>query len=89
MQIPINKNAFSVYPNPFKDELNIRFYQPNESVMKVAVYDTKGRCVQLLLLGNDAVGEQNATIRLALGSGTYVLKVLAGNKDYQTVIIQK
>lgn len=82
-------NSFIVYPNPFKEGINISFYQSLESDVKVAIYETTGKLVQFESLGKFGVGQQQIALSTQIPSGTYVLKLFANQKEYSTVIIRK
>ncbi|MFZ4931066.1 reprolysin-like metallopeptidase [Chryseobacterium sp. Mn2064] len=76
-------DVFSVYPNPSKGIVNIKFTKPNDSY-DITVYDTSGRLVfsqQNNKLSNDRVGTFNLT---ELVKGNYVIKVKT--KDFEQAV---
>jgi hypothetical protein len=87
--VPTQPQGFNVYPNPFEDGLNIGFYQAKESTVRVTVYKAAGVMVYEASLGKFAQGQQNITLSLRLDPGAYVLKLIAGDKVYQSVVIRK
>ncbi|MGH1520493.1 reprolysin-like metallopeptidase [Chryseobacterium sp. JK1] len=76
-------DVFSVYPNPSKGIVNIKFAKPNDAY-DITVYDASGRLVfsqQNNKLSNDKVGTFNLT---ELVKGNYVIKVKT--KDFEQAV---
>lgn len=69
-------NIISIYPNPVKDVLNIRFKQ---EIIKAEIYDVSGRIISSLSVTGNSIPVSE------LSKGNYILK--AFTKD--NVIVQK
>lgn len=69
-------NTISIYPNPVKDVLNIRFKQ---EIIKAEIYDVSGRIISSLSVTGNSIPVSE------LSKGNYILK--AFTKD--NVIVQK
>jgi len=74
---PLNKNKFTVYPNPANDVLNIA---GEKAVNEVLVYNLQGQ--KVLELKGNAISEMNVT---ELASGQYMVKL---NSDEFTQTIK-
>ncbi len=74
---PLNKNNFTVYPNPANDVLNIA---GEKAVNEVLVYNLQGQ--KVLELKGNAISEMNVT---ELASGQYMVKL---NSDEFTQTIK-
>lgn len=84
-----DKNTFSIYPNPIKDNTLNLLYESNQSERSVvAIYDLTGKQVFQKQLQNN--GYSNHTLNLnSLAKGVYILKFISG--EYQTskkIIVQ-
>jgi hypothetical protein len=68
------------YPNPFNPLTTIHFALPEDSHVKLAVYDLMGRQVALLVNGNRQAGAHEVAFRAdALASGLYLYRIEAGD----------
>ena len=73
-------NLFSIYPNPVVDDI---FFNTNENIKNIIVYDLSGRILYSNLI-------QNNTVNLSeLKTGNYIVKVQTENKIINTQIIKK
>lgn len=72
-------NTFSIYPNPFSNELHIKngFNKPT----KYQVYSLDGK---LIYYGNSSDNQQ-ATLQLDIQSGLYIMKILDVNNEVLAV----
>ena len=67
------------YPNPFNPATTIAFSLPEESPVRLAVYDLTGRQVALLMDGVRAAGRHEVRFEAGeLPSGTYLYRLQAG-----------
>lgn len=78
--IPVIAQAtFSAYPNPFGQELNLRYSLERDSRVRIEIYDVTGRLVDAVddhYLRSD--GEKQLSYDASqLGKGVYVLKLVA------------
>jgi len=69
------------YPNPFGQKTTIRYALPEESDVKIVVYDILGREVKRLATGTRRSGWHRATLRAEdLSAGTYFVRLKAGKQ---------
>lgn len=67
---------FNVYPNPFKDEVNVGFALDQGSKLTLDVVDATGRVIQNLAVGEYAKGVHNLNWNIEhLASGYYVIRI--------------
>lgn len=78
----VNKNKFSVYPNPADDVVTI---SGDDVISSVQIYDYSGK----LLLTNPANSKKLQLNVSALSKGNYVVKVVSENKSSSYKIIKK
>ncbi|OQY27699.1 MAG: hypothetical protein B6244_09860 [Candidatus Cloacimonetes bacterium 4572_55] len=81
-QIHVN---ISAYPNPFVDQLNIRFVNPQRQRVQGILYDVTGRRVARII--DDEYAQGAHEIRWSgedspLRSGVYIFRLTAGHVDY-------
>ncbi len=68
------------YPNPFNPATNIRYDVPNQSHVRIAIYDVLGRQVQVLV--NEELSPGSHTVEFdatRLASGVYIYRMEAGS----------
>lgn len=80
--VDFNTNKFTAYPNPVKDQLNIRY---NENISNVAVFNLLGQ--QLFVKTINATEGQVDMSNLA--SGTYLVRVNSGDKVETIKVIKE
>ncbi len=75
----VDRNSFSLYPNPADDQLNIQLGSALAALKEVTIFDLKGRIVS-----NPTVSNENISVK-NLSTGTYllVLKTIDGKKYTQ------
>ena len=79
--IPASISLHSSFPNPFNPQATIRFVLPDVSEVRLAVYDARGRQVQVLIDGSLHAGEHEVTFEAhGLPSGVYFSRLEAGGK---------
>ena len=68
------------YPNPFNPATKIRYDVPNQSQVRIAIYDVLGRQVQVLV--NEELSAGSHTVEFdatRLASGVYIYRMEAGS----------
>lgn len=71
--------SFSVFPNPAKNNFNVKLHNSNNANCNVEIVNSMGELVQSINLGSDA--EISNTISISdLTSGIYMVKTTLGNK---------
>jgi endo-1,4-beta-xylanase len=71
-QIPVGYSLSQNYPNPFNPSTYINFTIPNNTHVRITVYDITGRVVQRLLNETKVAGNHNIYFNAdALSSGVY------------------
>jgi hypothetical protein len=85
-----NNNASStVYPVPFKEELNLSFTLPNEQNISCQIYDVSGKLVYSQDLGNINKGSSVSTLKLEnLSNGVYILELTSNTRTFRHKIIR-
>ncbi len=79
------ENAFTIYPNPTSNLLNITLNQ-NFKNIKVILFDTKGNAV----INKEVQDLSVLSLDIStLSSGTYVLKIKADQEQFTSKIIKK
>lgn len=69
------------YPNPFNPSTIISYQLPNNTEVRLDVYDVMGRRVATLVNSLQPAGEQNVTFDATnLASGIYIYRLQAGNQ---------
>jgi hypothetical protein len=79
---PFNNNAFTFYPNPVKDVLNLSY---NKNISNVAVYNVLGQEIMVRNINSN----QSQLDMSSLSSGTYLVKVTADNADKAFKVIKQ
>ena len=82
--INLNPRDFQLsdpFPNPFNPNVNITFNQNHASMVKLAVYDIKGRELAVLFDGMMATGKSGFTWNAHIyPTGIYFIKAIVGNQ---------
>ncbi len=74
------RNNVVLYPNPVKDVLS---FETLENIVKIEIYDINGRIINVL-------GVANNTVSLSgLSTGTYIVKIVTGDKIQYSKIIKE
>jgi hypothetical protein len=84
-------NPFTAGPNPFSDELHLRFTLANSEAYTLAVYDAQGRLVEELPAGTASAGQpQELTWKAGrYASGLYMVHLRSqSTSQYQRVVKQ-
>lgn len=77
-----NNSAFTYYPNPVKDILNLSY---DKNITKVAVYNVLGQ--EIMIKNNNA--NQSQLDMSSLASGTYLVRVTADNAEKTFKVIKQ
>jgi hypothetical protein len=88
-EIPPPVNAFTVFPNPFYDEITINYSISERGPVTIRVFDITGRLVAEPLPSSSYVQPGNYTMRLSaaelgLAGGMYFFEMRSG--DYKEVV---
>lgn len=87
-----NINTLSLFPNPVKDNVVLKYDLNEESNVSVDLYDLSGKMIQQLLPAQKrSVGAQqeNFVIDANLASGQYLLRMNMGDKGAKTIKVNK
>ncbi len=93
--IPIVQGINNSYPNPFNPTVTIRYGITNPGLAKLSVYNIKGQLVKELFSGQREIGNYSIiwdgkdNNQRSTTSGTYMLRLEVGGKQYIKKIIQK
>jgi hypothetical protein len=84
------KYGMSVYPNPYRDQVNISYTIEKTSTVNLAVYDLKGSLVKVLVNNTEEAGEKNykfSAKEMGLSAGAYLVKLTVdGDVSTQKVL---
>lgn len=71
-----NVNDISLFPNPAKDQIHIRYQLTGSDQLRVSIYHIDGRLVKEVMLGTRTQGAQSELIDIReLPAGSYVCKL--------------
>jgi len=81
----------NVYPNPFNSSAQVHYRLPNQSMVRLVLFNSIGQEIGLLANGRQTAGEHIATINgTRLSSGTYFLSMeAAGTRAVRTIQLLK
>jgi hypothetical protein len=74
---PDEFRLYGNFPNPFNASTMIRWSVPSRSVVTVAVFDIRGRCMRTFADGISAPGEYSVRWNDPVPSGVYLLRMTA------------
>ena len=79
------------YPNPFNPETKIQFGLPEDSNVKIEIFNIQGKIVTALVDGALSAGYHTATFdATSFPSGVYFYKIVAGNfTDIKRMLLVK
>ncbi len=90
METVVQDLSLKAYPNPYHNEVNLRFDLRNESKVNLSVYDLNGRLVKVLVDGTEAAGERMykfSAKEMGLSAGAYIVKLnVNGEKASQRIL---
>lgn len=82
-----DKNLFSVWPNPFSDEVNMKFNLEKPSYIDITVFSLDGRKVITIANGWYQGGVVNFRYNGSrLNNGTYIFRLQVGKKSFSQII---
>ena len=86
--IAANTVEMSIYPNPIVNDATISFSIEESAQVSYQIYDLSGRMMMNKVLGNFGQGSHKANFNVEnLTSGTYIIKVQAGEKTETAKIL--
>ena len=86
--ITVQSFGMEIYPNPIVNEATINFEIANKAEVSMQVYDLSGRMVMNKVLGTFGEGSHKANFNVnGLTSGSYIVKVQAGNVSKTTKVL--
>ena len=75
------------YPNPFNPVTNIRFDLPNDSEVKILIYDIRGSLIEEFVNGWMEAGYHQLIWNGGHNaSGIYFIQMIADNGNYQKIM---
>lgn len=87
----INEKSLNIYPNPFSGQTKIEFSIQESAYIKVSIYDTFGREVDILIDGFKEIGNYSEIFKSSgLPDGLYFTKLnINGNSTVRKMILIK
>ncbi|GAB4375986.1 MAG: hypothetical protein Kow0042_21820 [Calditrichia bacterium] len=86
--IPEEFMVFASYPNPFNATTRIRYRLKSRIKVEVKIYDTTGRILQHIQMGQTEAGEHELHLNMnAYASGVYFVQLSAGQHTRVTKIV--
>ena len=86
--LPTALNLFSVSPNPANDMIRLSFELPEDTHVKIGIYDLTGRCVQIAVNENMIPRLQVRTLSTqALSAGSYVVRLRTEKTHYSQPLL--
>lgn len=86
--LKFDENEIVVYPNPVRDQLNIKFHNTNQAIVSLTMFDTSGRTVlhKTEISGNKIDYQVDIS---NLNNGLYLLKINSVEKTITKRIVLK
>jgi len=82
--------SMNVYPNPYREQVNISYTLDNASNVNLSVFDLNGRLVKVLVNAVEGAGEQShkfSAKEMGLAAGAYLVKLnVNGNETTQKIV---
>jgi len=80
VEVPSSYNLFQNYPNPFNPSTKIKYTIPEDSFVKLAIYNMLGEEVATIVNATQKAGRYEVNFNASeLSSGVYVYRIEAGN----------
>jgi hypothetical protein len=79
----------TVFPNPFKNEINISYRVNDESEARLFVYSATGSLVLQKSLGVKTPGNYREQLQLQTIPGQYIVRLVVGAEAYAKIIIKQ
>lgn len=87
---PNDPFRYNIYPNPVQSRLNIEYYLPVESSVKISMYDAAGTLIHIVTDKVEATGVYHTHYDMdTLPAGTYLLLIRYGENKKSELIIKK
>lgn len=86
-----NPDFLQIYPNPYNDFINIKYYLKKKTTVNIKIFDVSGKEVQTIVSSIQAKGEYAYTFnakQIGLQSGTYFVKLKFNNTTYLKKILE-
>jgi hypothetical protein len=83
--------TYKVFPNPFKDEIQLSYYLPEKTNVTIALYSSNGTKLSTLVSGQTQIGNNSVSQNVAKytsAPGVYLLKIQLGDKIYTEKIVK-
>lgn len=81
--LPVEYILYQNYPNPFNPETSIKYALPQNSHVKIKLFDILGNEVITLFEGEESAGVHTRTFDLSgFASGVYLYRLEAGDKSF-------
>lgn len=85
------ENSYSVFPNPFKDDVTVNYSLTEETVVSIELFDSKGARLATVL--SEQVQNGNQSVRVDVSKYTqaqdvYLLRLKFGDKVYTEKLIK-
>ena len=91
LQSPANTFSFQVFPNPFKDELQLTYSLTEKALVTVALYASNGTQLTTLVSNQLQSGAQTLSqdvSKYAQQPGIYLLKITVGDKTFTEKLVK-
>ncbi|MDC0204398.1 T9SS type A sorting domain-containing protein [Flavobacteriales bacterium] len=75
-----------IYPNPFKNHINIEFSEIQDEEIVIMIYDNRGKIIKKL---NYNMLKEITIPFYSFARGSYFLNIISGEKQYNTTIIKQ
>lgn len=79
----------TVFPNPFKNEINVTYQVNTESKARLFIYNAAGSMVLQKDLGVKQQGTYLEVVRLEAVPGQYIVRLVIGDDAYAKIIIKQ
>ena len=89
MFVADSKKEPMAYPNPFSGQLIVSFYLENEASCSISLSTMNGITVYQEPFGKLPAGAKRYQLQLDLPPANYLVKLVYGNKVYNTVVIKE
>lgn len=81
--------VMTVFPNPFKNEINISYKIVETSKVNLNIYATNGNMILNKNIGTKTSGTFTEKMQLSLVPGQYIVKLMIGSEAYTQIIIKQ
>lgn len=81
--------VMTVYPNPFKNEINVTYKTSDSSGITLYIYNANGSLIIQKSLGTKPTGTYTEKVSLDPTPGQYVVRLVIGTEAYAQIIIKQ